>query len=137
MASILYELAKHPQHIEKLRQELAPFIRGSKLEATQGDLAHAEHLNAVINETLRLHPPVPTTLYRLTPREGIMIGNVHVPGGACVMCPQYAVGRSKSSFNPCDLAICCPMTAAYHFWRRRSRLFESQLVHSRALVPIS
>lgn len=100
MAAVLYILAKHPQHMEKLRQELAPLIRDSRFDASPDELAHLEHLNAVINETLRLHPPVPTTIYRLTPPEGVMIGSVHVPGGMSVMCPQFALGRSKSSYDP-------------------------------------
>ncbi|KAL7929595.1 cytochrome P450 [Trichoderma chlorosporum] len=102
MASILYELAKHPQHIEKLRQELVPLAKDSQLDASSDELAHLEHLNAVINETLRLHPPVPSTIYRLTPPEGIMIGNVHVPGNMSVTSPQYAVGRNENIYSKAD-----------------------------------
>ncbi|RFU79485.1 cytochrome p450 [Trichoderma arundinaceum] len=99
MASVLYELAKHPQHFEKLRQELVPFVHGSQVEAAQDDLARLEHLNAVIYETLRLHPPVPTTIYRLTPQEGVMIDDIHIPGGMGVMCPQYSIGRSEAVYS--------------------------------------
>ncbi|KAL7951919.1 cytochrome P450 [Trichoderma barbatum] len=102
MASIVYELAKHPQHIEKLRQELVHLVRDSRLDASPDELAHLEHLNAVINETMRLHPPVPTTIYRLTPPEGVMIGSVHVPGSISVMCPQYALGRYEAVYSKAD-----------------------------------
>lgn len=95
MASITRLLAKHPQHITKLRQELAPFTRDSQIIATQDEMARLEHLNAVINESLRLYPPVPTTLYRQTPSEGIMIDDVYIPGSMSVIAPQYAIGRSK------------------------------------------
>lgn len=69
-------------------------------------MARLEHLNAVINESLRLYPPVPTTVYRQTPSEGIMIDDVYIPGSMSVISPQYAIGRSKSclerraSFGP-------------------------------------
>ncbi|EGR47512.1 cytochrome P450 [Trichoderma reesei QM6a] len=102
MASIVYELAKHPEHIDKLRNELAPLVRDSNLDPSPDELAHLEHLNAVINETLRLHPPVPTTIWRVTPPGGVMIGDVHVPGGMNVTCPQYAVGRSEAVYSKAD-----------------------------------
>jgi tryprostatin B 6-hydroxylase len=59
-------------------------------------MANLKHLNAVINESLRLYPPVPTTLYRQTPSEGIMIDDVYIPGSMSVISPQYAIGRSKT-----------------------------------------
>ncbi|EHK23948.1 uncharacterized protein TRIVIDRAFT_147960 [Trichoderma virens Gv29-8] len=105
LASILYELAKHPRHVGKLRQELVSLVRDSRFDASPDELAHLEHLNAVINETMRLHPPVPTTIYRLTPPEGIMIGSVHVPGSIAVMCPQYAVGRNETVYSKADSFI--------------------------------
>ena len=60
-------------------------------------IANLDHLNAVIYETLRMYPPVPTALERKTPSEGIDIGGVHIPGNMTVWCPQYAMGRSKES----------------------------------------
>ena len=59
------------------------------------DICNLDHLNAVMYETLRLHPPVPTAIQRTTPPEGIDIGGVHVPGDMTVWCSQYALGRSK------------------------------------------
>lgn len=139
MASIVYELAKHPEHIDKLRNELAPLVRDSNLDPSPDELAHLEHLNAVINETLRLHPPVPTTIWRVTPPGGVMIGDVHVPGGMNVTCPQYAVGRSKLAMfiSQVSLAIACRrqlLTLLYTI--RRSRVFKSRLVRSGTLVPV-
>lgn len=71
-----------------------PYARSS------GDVAHKNlqylnHLNGVINEALRLHPPIPTSLPRLTPPDGLDIGGTYVPGNVTVWCPQYAIGRSK------------------------------------------
>lgn len=99
MAAITFMLAKHPQHVAKLRQELELPTRDSPNAVTHDDRVHLEHLNAVINETLRLYPPVPTTIYRLTPDEGVMIDDVYIPGGMSVMAPQYAIGRSKLSLE--------------------------------------
>ena len=57
-------------------------------------LKHLGHLNGVINEALRLHPPLPSALQRLTPPEGLQIGDTYIPGNVTVWCPQYAIGRS-------------------------------------------
>jgi len=57
-------------------------------------IANLDHLNAVINETLRLHPPVPSMLQRKTPPEGINIDGEFIPGNTIVSCPQYVLGRS-------------------------------------------
>lgn len=51
---------------------------------------------AINSSNPRLNPPVPTALQRLTPPEGIMLGDVHIPGGTTVWCPQYAMMRSMS-----------------------------------------
>ncbi|PTB73597.1 cytochrome P450 [Trichoderma longibrachiatum ATCC 18648] len=112
MTSILYELVKHPEHIDRLRQELAPLVQDSLLDPSPDELEHLEHLNAVINETLRLHPPVHTTIWCVTPPGGVRfgppggvrLGHVHIPGGTIVTYPQYAVSRSKSAV-PLDAFI--------------------------------
>ena len=98
LTHIIYELARHPSNIPKLRKELAsidPSIRPNKIHHLQ--LQHLDHLNGVISETLRLHPPVPTALQRLTPPEGLTIGGVFIPGNTTVWSPQYVLGRCKLS----------------------------------------
>lgn len=64
-------------------------------EVLHEKIAHLEHLNAIINETLRLHPPVPSLLQRKTPPEGITVEGTYIPGNTVVACPQYVLGRSK------------------------------------------
>lgn len=61
------------------------------------EIANLDHLNGIIYEALRLYPPVPTALERLTPPDGIEIGGVYIPGNMTVFCPQYAIGRSKET----------------------------------------
>jgi len=94
LSSIIYELAKNPCHVALLREELAPFM-GSSGEFLNEKIANLSHLNAVINETHRLHPPVPTALQRKTPPEGLTVGETYIPGNTTVICPQYVLGRSR------------------------------------------
>ncbi len=77
-----------------LRDEISPYYTKGG-DVSHQHLQYLEHLNGVINETLRLHPPVPTALPRITPLDGIEIGDVYIPGNTTVWCPQYVIGRSK------------------------------------------
>ncbi|KAJ5334597.1 L-ornithine-N5-monooxygenase [Penicillium brevicompactum] len=98
LSAMIFELVKSPRHIEILRQEVAPYMQASG-EVLNQDITHLEHLNAVINETLRLHPPVPTALQRKTPPEGITVGETYIPGNTTVICPQYVMGRSEEIYE--------------------------------------
>lgn len=96
LASTIFELARHPQHVEKLRAELASYtINNPSGEVLNGDIVYLDHLNGIINETLRLHPPVPAALQRKTPLEGITIGEIYIPGNTTVWSPQYVLGKGK------------------------------------------
>lgn len=52
-------------------------------------------LDAVIHEAMRLHPPVPSGTQRVTPPEGMMIGDKWIPGDIIVQVPSYTVFRGK------------------------------------------
>jgi tryprostatin B 6-hydroxylase len=95
LAAIIYELARNPGQKTKLYEELSGVFVPSSREVVHEQIAHLDHLNGIINETLRLHPPVPTALPRITPPEGIEIGETYIPGETTVYCPQYVIGHSK------------------------------------------
>ena len=87
---IFYRLARHPDWAEKLYTELTTC---QTLHSTT--LQSLPLLNAFINETFRLHPPVPSAGLRDTPPEGITIGDQYIPGGVTVLTPNYSLGRRK------------------------------------------
>lgn len=60
------------------------------------------HLNALINETLRIHPPVPSGGYRQTPSEGLTIAGQYIPGHTTIVAPRYTIGRLESCFTQAD-----------------------------------
>ncbi|KAJ4289805.1 hypothetical protein N0V90_011136 [Kalmusia sp. IMI 367209] len=98
LSHIFYELARHPEHVIKLRDELLPLIN------PDGSFSHkavseATHLNATITETLRLYPVPPTAIVRKTPPEGIMIDGTFIPGEMNVWTPQYVIGRSEQAYE--------------------------------------
>jgi cytochrome P450 len=79
----MYMLLCNPQHIEKVRTEVSPYLNADGAIQNQ-DLQYLEHLNVIISETLRLYPPMPTSLQRLTPPEGLEIGGTYIPGNTTV-----------------------------------------------------
>ncbi|KAH4106582.1 cytochrome P450 monooxygenase sthD [Parastagonospora nodorum] len=92
-----FYLAKHPGHVTRLREELFP------LRAANGTFSHqrifdAPHLNAVIHETLRLHPPA-STIPRVTPPQGLVVADTFIPGDMTVFSSQYALGRSEAIYS--------------------------------------
>ncbi|KAN0108780.1 cytochrome P450 [Hyaloscypha variabilis] len=94
----LYHLARSQEVFSKLRKELDSFYKpGSESEFR--DLQEATYLNGVINETLRLHPPVPGGVLRVTPPEGVTIGSTFIPGNVTISTPAYSLGRLESCYE--------------------------------------
>ncbi|KAL8793721.1 MAG: hypothetical protein Q9195_003662 [Heterodermia aff. obscurata] len=83
MVFLFYHLAAAPTEITKLRTELQALTSFSD----NRELTSMPHLNGVINETLRLHPPIPSGGLRDTPPEGLEIDGTYVPGGVTVLLP--------------------------------------------------
>jgi cytochrome P450 len=81
---LMYHLALDPNLVTKLREELSTTAPGD-----------SKFLAAIINETLRLHPPVPSGVLRQTPLGGLRIGNTFIPGGVIVSTPIWSLGRCE------------------------------------------
>ncbi|KAI1363787.1 cytochrome P450 [Xylaria arbuscula] len=98
LTTIFRYLAQYPHHISLLRAELDTLRRNRVGDFVFTELSSLKHLNGVINEALRLFPPVPTILPRLTPPEGLNIDGTFIPGNTTVGCPQFVIGRSPESY---------------------------------------
>ena len=95
LTPLFYHLAADPSLVEKLRAEVKTIWKeGTPFNVW--DFQNADYLNGVINETLRLHPAVPSGVQRLTPPEGVSIDGVFVPGDVNIMVPNWAIGRCES-----------------------------------------
>ncbi|KAK0846669.1 hypothetical protein LTR03_006750 [Friedmanniomyces endolithicus] len=58
---LFYELSRHPQVVQKLRQEISSFV-GPEQQPTYDDLKSMRYLQHTLNEILRLYPVVPFNL---------------------------------------------------------------------------
>ncbi|KAL8793202.1 MAG: hypothetical protein Q9195_004232 [Heterodermia aff. obscurata] len=89
---IFYHLAKDRALLSKLQTELDTL-------PSMDDLHTLPHLNGIINETLRLHPAVPTGGLRQTPPGGVHVAGRFVPGNTVICAPRYSLARLESCFE--------------------------------------
>ncbi|RYC55763.1 hypothetical protein CHU98_g10454 [Xylaria longipes] len=91
---LLYFLVRYPQHAVKIQEELAD------IDLTDVNvLSSLEHLNATVNESMRLLPVIPTFGERLTPPEGLMIEGTFIPANTKIMTPRYSISRLESAYE--------------------------------------
>lgn len=97
LTCLFFELALSSSSLSVLQEEVdALFESSDPVDATS--LSKLAYLDAVINEALRLHPPVPSGLQRMTPPEGLRIGDVMVPGDSIVQIPLHTLFRDERVF---------------------------------------
>lgn len=98
------ELLSHPERLKIAQAELQDVI-GKGNQVQEADIPRLSYLNAVIKETLRLHPPVPFLVPRAVITD-VTLGRYTVPKGARVLVNTWAMGRDPSiwerpiSFEP-------------------------------------
>ncbi|KAJ6787253.1 hypothetical protein PWT90_08174 [Aphanocladium album] len=98
LLDLFYELSTHKDVQRKLQDEIdAYFTENEESDATL--LSKLDYLQACINETLRLWPPVPSGTQRVTPPEGLQVGDAFLPGNTLVKVPTYTVHRSEEAFT--------------------------------------
>ncbi len=95
MSWAVYLLCKHPSTQQRLREELRtqlPAITDPSTEISSTDIDRLPYLNAVLQETMRLFPPVPLTM-RETAIDTTVQGSFIPRGTTIVICP-WAVNTS-------------------------------------------
>ncbi|KAJ5148531.1 hypothetical protein N7448_000109 [Penicillium atrosanguineum] len=93
ISSIFYYLTHNPDSYQRLVDEVRSAFT-SEHGITFNSTAKLKYLNAVIKETLRIHPSVPVGLHRITPEAGSYIDGQWVPGGTWVSVALLAAYRS-------------------------------------------
>ncbi|KAH8104189.1 high nitrogen upregulated cytochrome P450 monooxygenase 1 [Phellopilus nigrolimitatus] len=103
MSGVFFYLLANPEVLARLRVELdEAFPPGEGDPFDLATLAELPILNAVINETLRLQPPVPTDLQR-APAAGCgskRIGEHIIVEGTAINVPPYVLHRDPRYFSP-------------------------------------
>ncbi|KAL1984736.1 hypothetical protein VTN96DRAFT_8769 [Rasamsonia emersonii] len=98
LSGLTYHLLMNPAKLERLTRE----IRGafaSDEEITFAKLLQLEYLQACLEEGLRMYPPVPVGLPRVTPPEGMLVCGEMIPGNTTVSVNQWATYRNPQNFK--------------------------------------
>ncbi|KAH8831419.1 cytochrome P450 [Flagelloscypha sp. PMI_526] len=93
LANLVYYLTANPHVLRNLQQELDSVFPQSESSWNYDSIKRIRLLDWIIHETLRLAPSVPSHLYRETPKEGITVDGVYIPGDTVVSTPLYLIHR--------------------------------------------
>ncbi|CAN6171240.1 unnamed protein product [Urochloa humidicola] len=88
------ELLRNPDVLAKATEELDRVV-GCKRHVTEGDISSLPYLEAVVKETMRLHPPSPLLSARLS-REDVSMAGYNIPAGTLVFVNVWAIGRDPA-----------------------------------------
>ncbi|NXG52107.1 CP4FE hydroxylase, partial [Psilopogon haemacephalus] len=89
LAWLLYNLAQHPQHQDRCRQEVQELLQGrNPQEIRWEDLSQLPFTTMCLKESLRLHPPVTAVSRRCTQDLALGPGQV-VPKGVITLLSIY------------------------------------------------
>jgi typhasterol/6-deoxotyphasterol 2alpha-hydroxylase len=91
------ELLKKPEVIAKATEELDRVI-GRGRWVTEKDIPHLPYVDAVVKETMRLHPVAPMLVPRLS-REDSSVGGYDIPAGTRVLVSVWSIGRDPALWD--------------------------------------
>ncbi|KAK7391482.1 hypothetical protein VNO78_19898 [Psophocarpus tetragonolobus] len=86
------ELMHNPEVMRKVKKELAEKIGVGKA-VEEEEVGRLPYLQAVVKESLRMHPPAPLLLPRRA-KVDVEVCGYRVPKGAQVLINEWAIGRS-------------------------------------------
>ena len=98
IVTAIYQLAKHPQCLARLRAELDAAFADVEAIRWGPALSSCAYLRACLDEAMRLSPPVGGVLPRLVLDPGATVAGTAVPAGAVVGVPAYALHRDPKAF---------------------------------------
>ncbi|KAF5254107.1 hypothetical protein FANTH_989 [Fusarium anthophilum] len=98
MTCALFELARHPHVYQKLQKEVDEFLKQGDSPHSHSALAKLKYLQAIIDETMRLYPAIPSGLQRITPPQGLEIDGKFIPGNTIIQTPTYTLNRDERCF---------------------------------------
>lgn len=90
----LTELVRHPECVKKLRDEICS-VSAHNSCVNEEDVEKMNYLNAIIKETLRLHPPLSIIVPRLLSEDVRLRGY------------DIAAGTQVTSLYTCCVLHCC------------------------------
>ncbi|XP_049406860.1 cytochrome P450 76A1 [Solanum stenotomum] len=93
----LTELLRHPQAMTKVKLEISQVI-GPNKKFEERDIDSLPYMQAILKESLRLHPPLPFLIPRKAIQDTKFMGH-DVPKGTQVLVNVWAIGRDPECWN--------------------------------------
>lgn len=97
LAGTINNLLQKPEELQILVHEIQSSFK-SDSEIDGQSTRSLEYLTAVIQEGLRVCPPLPDNLHRAVPKGGAVVAGYSLPEGVTVGVPCYATFKSKTNF---------------------------------------
>ncbi|XP_059667504.1 cytochrome P450 76A2-like [Cornus florida] len=91
------ELLCNPKSMSKVKDELAKVV-GPNRKFEESDIENLPYLQAVVKETLRLHPPIPFLVPRKAIEDTDFMG-YHIPKNTQVFVNVWAIGRDEECWD--------------------------------------
>ncbi|KAG6554322.1 hypothetical protein Mapa_004238 [Marchantia paleacea] len=91
------ELIKHPEARWKVQEELDAVVGANRM-VEESDIPKLEYLQAIVKETLRLHPVTPMLVPQAS-REPFSIAGFYIPAKTQIFFKVYAIGRDPSAWK--------------------------------------
>lgn len=98
LSGTIYQLLKNPSAMAQITAE----VRGAFGSSDEIDLFSVSKLKyalAVLDETMRIYPPVPSQAARRVPSGGDTVEGQFLPGGTVIQLPQYPAYHLSSNFK--------------------------------------
>jgi cytochrome P450 len=105
LSAVFYFLVKHPHVYAKLMQEIDNAVADGSIEdrpdrtISWPEAQKLPYLDAVVQESFRLHPAPGLILERVVPPQGMHILGEFIPGGTIVGCNAWVVHRRPEVFG--------------------------------------
>ncbi|KAL5872997.1 hypothetical protein ACKVWC_008617 [Pyricularia oryzae] len=101
LSGVLFHLLKSPEAMKKVKDEIRGTFK-SEDEITYVSVQNLEYLSACVREGLRIYPPIPSTVPRITPKDGSIIFGEWVPPDTKLDIWQFPLSRNENFFKDAD-----------------------------------
>ncbi|KAH8101537.1 cytochrome P450 [Cristinia sonorae] len=100
LSNALYLLLTHPNVYRRVQEEIDRFYPPDENSLDCKFHPKMRILDAVINETLRLYPVVPSGSQRATQRKGFHLDSCYIPPYTTVRVHTWSIHRDSRNFSP-------------------------------------
>ncbi|KAE8730012.1 Cytochrome P450 78A5 [Hibiscus syriacus] len=98
---ILARMVLHPEIQAKAQDEIDSVVGNTRL-VSDSDILHLPYLQAIVKETLRLHPPGPLLSWARLAIHEVHVGEHFVPAGTTAMVNMWAITHDEKVWEEPD-----------------------------------